>query len=243
MSHNTVLVSHFQSPVKSLRLINLDVLNLNLTFFSHNDLPSIFVFCLLDCSELYLDGPLQESPVLVRPRGGPRRVLEKSSSERSSAVIHRTPPLSPLEYHPVTCHTHCVMFSALGVAELLLTDSYFYFFHALWQAASAETRFQIQWSQLTASCGLSSEAAAAGWAKAFQQSTKVQYWRCVGFNMRFFSPRYVENWEQNLFSHLLCSHLWRRGEARQRTDPVTQLPRWLPVQQSVCVENHSRRGF
>lgn len=28
----------------------------------------------------------------------------------------------------------------------------------------------------------------------------------------------------------LCSHLWRRGGAGQRPDPVTQLPRWLPVQ-------------
>lgn len=45
------------------------------------------VFCLLDCSEFYCHGRLQESPVLVRPRGGPRRVLEKSSSERSWFVI------------------------------------------------------------------------------------------------------------------------------------------------------------
>lgn len=41
------------------------------------------VFCLVDCSEFYFHGRLQESPVLVRPRGGPRRVLQKSSSERS----------------------------------------------------------------------------------------------------------------------------------------------------------------
>jgi len=44
-------------------------------------------------------------------------------------------------------------------------------------------------------------------------------------------------------SHLLCSHLWGGGEAGQRSDPVPQLPRWLPVQQSVCVENHSSRRF
>lgn len=43
-------------------------------------------FCLLDCSEFYLHGRLQESPVLVRPRGGAGRLLEESPSERSGFV-------------------------------------------------------------------------------------------------------------------------------------------------------------
>lgn len=53
----------------------------------HNNLPSICVFGLIDCPEFYFHGPLQESLVLVRPSGGPRRVLEESSSERSLALI------------------------------------------------------------------------------------------------------------------------------------------------------------
>lgn len=62
----------------------------------HFFLPSISVFCLLDCSEFYFHGPLQESLVLVRPRGGPRWILEKSSSERSLTLIYSRTPLSPL---------------------------------------------------------------------------------------------------------------------------------------------------
>lgn len=61
---------------------------------SHSDLlvttqpPSVssslcITVFLTDCSEFYFHGPLQESLVLVWPRGGPRRVLEKSSTERS----------------------------------------------------------------------------------------------------------------------------------------------------------------
>lgn len=47
----------------------------------------------------------------------------------------------------------------------------------------------------------------------------------------------------NLTSRLLCSHLWGRGEAGQRPNPIAQLSWWLPVQQSVCVENHSSGRF
>lgn len=41
-----------------------------------------FFFPCSDCSELHFHGPLQESSVLVRLCGGPRRVLEESSTER-----------------------------------------------------------------------------------------------------------------------------------------------------------------
>lgn len=47
----------------------------------------------------------------------------------------------------------------------------------------------------------------------------------------------------NWMSLLLGSRLWGRGDSWQRSDPVAQLPWRLPVQQSVCVENHGRGGF
>lgn len=47
--------------------------------------------------------------------------------------------------------------------------------HVLWQAVSVETHFQILSSLLTVDCGLNSEAAADGWAKAFQLFMKVQH--------------------------------------------------------------------
>lgn len=43
---------------------------------------SFFFSFFSDCSKLHLHGSVQESSVLVRLRGGPRRVLEESSSER-----------------------------------------------------------------------------------------------------------------------------------------------------------------
>lgn len=42
---------------------------------------------------------------------------------------------------------------------------------------------------------------------------------------------------------LPCSCLWGRGEAGQRSDPIPQLSRRLPVQQSVRVEDFGRGGF
>lgn len=83
-------------------------------FFSCDVLPSSRVFCLSDCSEFYIHGPLQEPLVLVRPCGGPRRVREESSSERS--LMWSTTDLLSLcgasSIDVMPCHS-CVMKSGL----------------------------------------------------------------------------------------------------------------------------------
>lgn len=94
-----------------------------------NNLPSVCVFWLIDCSEFYFHGPLQESLVLVRPSGGPRRVLEKSSSERSLTLIY-TSSLSSIIQQPVInlvqCYT-CVIHSVLSTVKTLQRDRHYFF--------------------------------------------------------------------------------------------------------------------
>lgn len=48
-----------------------------------NTLVSFCLLCILDCSQFYVHGPLQESLVLVRPCRSPGRLLEEGSSKRS----------------------------------------------------------------------------------------------------------------------------------------------------------------
>lgn len=66
--------------------------------------PPCLFFCLLDCSEFYFHGPLQESLVLVRPCGGPGRVPEESPSERSVTLTDTSPPS-----HAETSSHSCVI--------------------------------------------------------------------------------------------------------------------------------------
>lgn len=123
-----------------------------------NTLVSFCLLCILDCSQFYVHGPLQESLVLVRPCRSPGRLLEEGSSKRSVLLAS-------------------LMWSSYR-EEMTVWG-----FFALLQGAFVETHFQLRLSRPTADCGLNSGAAAAGWAKDFQLFMKVQcsVFPCMSF--------------------------------------------------------------
>lgn len=101
--------------------------------------------------------------MLVRPRGGAGRLLEESPSQRS--------------FLPPTISSSAV--ARLPTPTRLISSRSFSPFSP-WQVGSAETLCRSPSSPLTATCGWSSAAAAAGWAKASRPLTKVKG-RCQVF--------------------------------------------------------------
>ena len=231
---------------------------------SCNPTPS---FCILDCSEFYLHGPLQESCVLVWPCGGPRWVLEKSSSERYlEEDLQQTYPLTTkIIQTPVIIHVIQLIpaiYFVVSTVKHLLTGAVIIFFNRpfLWRHTSRSHHLNwqstvdwVQKQQQLVGKRLFSGLRRYSTGNVMILLSRVNH-QPLRWVLHLFSHGKLKVEEQkahlwikqiaiNLTSHLLWSHLWGRGEAGQRPDPIPQLSWWLPVQQSVRVENHSSRRF
>lgn len=156
--------------------------------------------------------------MLVRPCGGPRRVLEESSSERSLL-----PPGN--RFYTSSAVTSCLFLFLLLAGRFCgdtLPDP----------VVSTDSHLWLEFRSSSSWVGKGFSAVYEGKKTSFPPPSNKQSGTFANFT-----------YLRQLNARFLCSRLWGRPEAGQRSDPVAKLSRRLPVQQSVRVEDNGSGGL